>query len=111
MPSFDPAVLDTIDGEVTLLGGACEGCARLHFPRQQRCPWCSGGATDIQLPRSGIVHSHTTTALPVVGAPSPVTLALVELGPDVMVQGVVATDVSIGDRVHLVPRIVPGPDG
>ncbi|MEY2434850.1 MAG: uncharacterized protein QOC92_4575 [Acidimicrobiaceae bacterium] len=48
------------DGPV-LLGGMCAACSKRHFPRRERCPFCTAtGVEATDLPRQGRVWSWTT---------------------------------------------------
>ncbi|MHB8430307.1 MAG: Zn-ribbon domain-containing OB-fold protein [Acidimicrobiales bacterium] len=107
----DDAVVAVGKGVVTLVGGRCRTCTRVHFPLQACCPTCGGIAEKANLPSAGKVHAVTVTALPVPGAPSPTRIAMVQLCADVIVQGVLQAPVAIDDIVHVVGREIAGPDG
>jgi uncharacterized OB-fold protein len=107
----DDAVVPAGNGVVTLMGGRCRTCTRVHFPVQACCPMCGGTAERANLPSTGKVHAVTVTALPVPGAPTPTLIALVQLCAEVIVQGVLQAPVAIDDTVHVVGREIAGPDG
>jgi uncharacterized OB-fold protein len=49
------------DGGGRLLGGACGGCGRLHFPATRDCPYCSAeGCTTRALSGQGTLCLFTT---------------------------------------------------
>jgi uncharacterized OB-fold protein len=107
---FDATVLERHGDGVVLLGARCDTCLRVHFPAQTSCPHCGGALTAATLPGTGTVHAVTSTPWPLPGAPTPATIALVEFGPEVVVQGVADGEVSIGDSVAVVPLVLPGPE-
>ncbi|MFC3964065.1 Zn-ribbon domain-containing OB-fold protein [Nocardia jiangsuensis] len=79
-----------------LIGSRCGTCAATTWPRQSRCPRCSGPEmTDLLLPRSGTLIAWTTQGfvpkLPYAGKENadnfqPFGVGLVQLGEDVRVE-------------------------
>lgn len=108
---FDDTILRDAPDGVVLVGGTCDLCQRRHFPALGVCPQCGGTVTAELLPRLGVVEAVTLTELPLLGAAPPVTVVLVQLDPDVLVQGVATAAVAVGDPVRLVGRRVPSPSG
>lgn len=80
-----------------LIGSRCGDCGAATFPRQMRCPRCSGEKmSDILLPRRGTLVAWTTQGfvpkLPYAGSDNaetfePFGVGLVELGDIVRVEG------------------------
>jgi uncharacterized OB-fold protein len=59
-----------------LLGSRCRECGRSHFPRQDRCPYCSAtGAEPVELSPTGTLWAFTA-----VNAPPPGYLGEVPYG-------------------------------
>ncbi|MGF2946021.1 Zn-ribbon domain-containing OB-fold protein [Mycobacterium sp. Lab-001] len=108
-PSFDPEILLTDGHSATLISAWCPECGAVMFPRRQQCVRCGSDTRNGHLPTTGVVQSYCRITFPLPGAEPPVTLVRVELSPQVIVQGVMAGTVEIGDRVAVVPR--PIPDG
>ncbi|WP_109530500.1 MULTISPECIES: Zn-ribbon domain-containing OB-fold protein [Nocardia] len=79
-----------------LIGSRCNDCAATTWPRQQRCPRCSGAdLSDLLLERSGKLVAWTTQGfvpkLPYAGKENadnfePFGIGLVQLGDDVRVE-------------------------
>ncbi|MBC7302651.1 MAG: OB-fold domain-containing protein [Nocardia sp.] len=79
-----------------LIGSRCGACAAVTWPRQGRCPRCSGGEmTDQLLPRQGTLVAWTTQGfvpkLPYAGQATaenfePFGVGLVQLADDVRVE-------------------------
>lgn len=102
-PSFDPNALQ-IDGDtVTLRGSECGACATVVFPIRPTCLRCGGHTRARSLPTIGVVRTHCGMSIPLPGAAAPNTIVRVELCPGLIVQGVMAGEVQIGDRVVLTP--------
>lgn len=91
-----PEVSTWPDNDPRLIGSSCGGCAAVTWPRQQRCPRCSGpDMTDRLLPRRGTLIAWTTQGfvpkLPYAGKETaesfePFGVGLVQLGDDVRVE-------------------------
>ncbi|MEV0248115.1 OB-fold domain-containing protein [Nocardia sp. NPDC050712] len=79
-----------------LIGSGCGDCGAVTWPRQQRCPRCSGpDMTDRLLPRRGTLIAWTTQGfvpkLPYAGQETadsfePFGIGLVQLGDEVRVE-------------------------
>jgi uncharacterized protein len=106
-------VLD--DGSRALVGGRCDGCATVNFPRAGSCPRCGGRAVSAaSLARSGSVWTVTVQRfepkLPF-RAPSkfePFAVAYVDLG-DVRVESRLAGKAPDAWRIGDAVRLVTGP--
>jgi uncharacterized OB-fold protein len=75
-------VLFTPEG---LVGGACGGCERRHFPLAPWCPWCGvEGPAEVTLSNEGRLWSWTSVlaAPPGYDGPVPYVLGVVELPAD-----------------------------
>jgi uncharacterized OB-fold protein len=84
MPDTRPVTKGLFD-EQGLLGGACDGCGRRHFPSAPTCPWCgAGGAQEVRLSTEGRLWSWTAvhTAPPGYEGPVPYGFGVVELPAD-----------------------------
>ena len=92
-----PEVSTWPDAVPQLIGSRCEGCGATAFPRQSRCPRCSGSdVSEILLPRHGTLVTWTTQGfLPHPGFAGgqtaesfePFAVGLVQLGDVVRVEG------------------------
>lgn len=110
-PSFDPNILEIEGSAATLLGASCLDCDATMFPARPHCACCGGQTRGCRLPPTGVVRTYCRLAMPLPGVPPPVTIVRVQLAPDLIVQGVMAGAVDIGDRVAVVPtRITAGQD-
>ncbi|MBF6169966.1 Zn-ribbon domain-containing OB-fold protein [Nocardia blacklockiae] len=79
-----------------LIGSRCDACAATTWPRQPRCPRCSGARmSELLLPRRGTLVAWTTQGfvpkLPYAGKENadnfqPFGIGLVQLGDDVRVE-------------------------
>jgi uncharacterized OB-fold protein len=79
-----------------LIGSRCDACSATTWPRQGRCPRCSGpNMSDLLLPRRGTLVAWTTQGfvpkLPYAGGETaetfkPFGVGLVQLGDDVRVE-------------------------
>lgn len=79
-----------------LIGSRCAACSAITWPRQERCPRCSGpDMSDRLLPRRGTLVAWTTQGfvpkLPYAGTETadnfePYGIGLVQLGDDVRVE-------------------------
>lgn len=84
------------DENPQLIGSRCADCAATTFPRQDRCPRCSGSdMAELLLPRDGKLVAWTTQGFPP-GPPykgptgeafEPFGVGLVQLGDVVRVEG------------------------
>jgi uncharacterized OB-fold protein len=91
-----PEISTWPDNDPQLIGSSCGACQAVTFPRQARCPQCSGGnMSDVLLPRRGTVVAWTTQGFPP-GPPyagptgadfTPFGVGLVQLGDVVRVEG------------------------
>jgi uncharacterized OB-fold protein len=92
-----PEVSNWPDENPQLIGSQCGDCGATAFPRQARCPRCSGGnVADAFLPRRGKVITWTTQGfLPHPGFAGgqtaetfkPFAMGLVQLGDVIRVEG------------------------
>ena len=92
-----PEVSTWPDADPQLIGSRCEACGATAFPRQSRCPRCSGSdVSEILLPRRGTLVTWTTQGfLPHPGFGGgqtaetfePFAVGLVQLGDLVRVEG------------------------
>lgn len=104
--SFDPDIVEVGDG-VHLIGAECAVCGRQSFPSHSTCPWCGGETSRSRLPDVGRAVSFTVVHLPLPFLGAPTLIALVALGADVHVQGMVrrsddrASALAIGDRCRV----------
>ncbi len=74
--------LFTDDG---LVGGACAGCGRRHFPAAQWCPWCGAAdPTQVVLSTAGTLWSWTSVVASPPGylGDAPFGFGVVELPAD-----------------------------
>ncbi|WP_330250897.1 OB-fold domain-containing protein [Nocardia sp. NBC_00565] len=79
-----------------LIGSRCNGCGATTWPRQPRCPRCSGAdMSELLLPRTGTLVAWTTQGfvpkLPYAGKETaenfePFGIGLVQLGDEVRVE-------------------------
>lgn len=68
---WDGLLRQAEDGPV-LIGHRCKGCGKIYFPATTLCNQCLGeGFEDVDLPRRGMLYSHTTTCVPVGKFPVP----------------------------------------
>ncbi|HTU04752.1 MAG TPA: OB-fold domain-containing protein [Trebonia sp.] len=84
------------DENPQLIGSHCPNCSATTFPRQERCPQCSGSdMAEMLLPRQGRLITWTTQGFPP-GAPYlgpvgeefiPFGVGLVQLGDVIRVEG------------------------
>ncbi|WP_067693617.1 Zn-ribbon domain-containing OB-fold protein [Nocardia jejuensis] len=91
-----PEVSTWPDDDPQLIGSGCGACGAVTWPRQQRCPRCSGpDMTDRLLPRRGTLIAWTTQGfvpkLPYAGRETgesfePFGIGLVQLGEEVRVE-------------------------
>ncbi|WP_405137901.1 Zn-ribbon domain-containing OB-fold protein [Nocardia sp. NBC_01388] len=91
-----PGVSTWPDDDPQLIGSGCGSCEAVTWPRQQRCPRCSGpDMTDRLLPRRGTLIAWTTQGfvpkLPYAGQETgesfePFGVGLVQLGDEVRVE-------------------------
>jgi len=91
-----PDVSTWPDENFQLVGSRCDDCGATTWPRQSRCPRCSGpNMADTLLPRRGTVVTWTTQEfipkVPFAGGEtadtfSPFAVGLVQLGDDVRVE-------------------------
>lgn len=92
-----PEVSTWPDADPQLIGSRCEACGATSFPRQSRCPRCSGSdVSEALLPRRGTLVTWTTQGfLPHPGFGGgqtaetfqPFAVGLVQLGDVVRVEG------------------------
>lgn len=79
-----------------LIGSRCDACSATTWPRQDRCPRCSGpDMTELLLPRRGTLIAFTTQGfvpkLPYAGGETaesfqPFGMGLIQLGDEVRVE-------------------------
>ncbi len=78
-------VIEGLFDEHGLLGGACDGCGRRHFPATRHCPWCgAAGTAAVRLSSEGRLWAWTAvrTAPPGYEGPVPFGFGVVELPAD-----------------------------
>jgi uncharacterized OB-fold protein len=92
-----------------LLGSRCVSCGRPHFPRQDRCPYCSAtGAEPVELSPTGTLWAFTavTAAPPGYRGAVPYGFGVVELPEGLrVISRLTESDPATlrsGDPVHLV---------
>jgi uncharacterized protein len=114
-----PEVSNWPDENPQLIGSQCKDCGATTFPRQGRCPRCSGtNMSELLLPRRGTLVAWTTQSflpkLPYAGGETaetfkPFGVGLVQLGNIVRVEGRLTehdpAKIDFGMEVELV--IVP----
>jgi uncharacterized OB-fold protein len=63
-----------------LLGGRCQACDRIFFPRPQFCPHCLGPVEECEIKGEGAIYSHTAVrARPPLGLPQPYAVGFIDL--------------------------------
>ena len=63
--SINEFVLDLSAGEATLIGGCCQACGNVTFPRLSGCPKCAGTEIEPQrLSRKGTLWGWTVQGFP-----------------------------------------------
>jgi uncharacterized protein len=85
-----------------LIGSRCDDCAATTWPRQDRCPRCSGpNMSEVRLPRRGTLVAWTTQGfvpkLPYAGGETaetftPFGVGLIQLGDEVRVEARLTED-------------------
>jgi uncharacterized OB-fold protein len=77
---FAPNIFDVEDGRMVLLGGLCEACGHLSFPRATRCAHDGGAVAVRSLGGTGSLYSFTAVHVrPPFGLPAPYGLGYVDL--------------------------------
>ncbi len=112
---IDPSLATWDADDPHLIGGRCEDCTTVTFPRIDGCPQCGGDAiVEVPLSRRGTLWTWTTQGFPpkspYVGTATaetfaPFLLGYVELPEGVMVEGWLldtdVDDVAIGQAMEL----------
>lgn len=116
----DDSIATWHDPELRLLGGRCEECTTVTFPRLDGCPRCGGEAVEqVRLARRGTLWTWTSQGFPVkqpyLGAGvepfQPFLLGYVELPDGVRVEtrlvGCTADQLRIGQAMELTTFVLP----
>lgn len=100
------------DEAQALVGGRCEVCGRLHWPRRAVCPECGSGDVDeAQIPVQGRLTTWTRVWVPIEHLEPPYLVGMVEAGGVLLLGHLRESDgdprVSDWYRVVVDPAAVP----
>ena len=117
IPFSMPAYARAFDAKVGLTAAQCE-CGKVSYPPRLVCLECDryDATHPVDLPRTGEVYTTVMIHTPVPGVAGPYAIAIVSLdGSPVRVLAPVADAVApgadIGDRGHLVLRLIATREG
>lgn len=120
--SIDPDTVEVTGGAIRLIGGRCEGCGEIQFPRQGCCRRCgAAGLAAYPLGNAGVLWSWTVQRYPPPSPPylprpggfEPFAVGYVELPGEVIVETLLTTTgrLRIGMPMRLTRLEVPTRDG
>ena len=106
---WDGLLRETPNGPV-LVGHKCKGCGKVYFPATTLCNQClSEEFEDVDLPRCGMLYSHTTTCVPLGRFPIPHAIGHIlfqEQKVRVFSPLVAGEDVRYGDEMELTEDVL-----
>jgi uncharacterized protein len=101
-----------------LIGGACQNCTHVHFPKAATCPYCGAAGIDaVALPTTGRLWAWTTVtaAPPGYAGPVPYGFGVVEIAGSLrVVTRITEPDhaaLSEGQEMHVVLDEIGERDG
>ena len=108
-----------MDGETPVLRGSrCAACGKSFFPERRLCPICLEPVSNVELSRTGTLHSHTYVHLPLFGAvridSNGYGVGQIELPEGVRIQAVLVGDPGsfrIGMPMRSVAEVVHEKEG